>query len=84
MEKEKDTRKTVWENLQVAVLMLTVAGQALVGGVYLLAQIIWMAANIIAFARNFALERPMADKVKDGAMCGLTGALIVLRLLGIY
>ena len=86
MEKEvKQDRKTIiWENLQVLVLMLTIAGQALVGGVYLLAQVIWMAANVIAFTRNFVLGRPMADKIKDGAMCGLTAALIILRVAGIY
>lgn len=74
----------VWENLQVAVLALTIAGQAVVGGLYLLAQIIWLVANVVSLSRDFVLERPMADKVKNGGLCGLTIALITLRLLGIY
>lgn len=74
----------VWENLQVAVLGLTIAGQALVGGVYLIAQLIWLVANVVSLSRDFVLGRPMADKIKNGGLCGLTIALIALRMLGIY
>lgn len=78
------TKIVVWENLQVAVLMLTIAGQALVGGLYLFAQLIWLVANVTSLIRDFVLGRPMADKVKNGGLVGLTLALIILRIVGIY
>lgn len=81
--KKIDARK-VWENLQYLNLALTIGGQALMGGFYLLAQSVWLIANIIAVARDFALKRPAADIVKDSAMLGLTAALVLLRVLGIY
>lgn len=85
MEKTpKSKKELIWENLQVLTLALTIAGQALVGGLYLVAQCVWLIANVIAFSRNFILQRPLADKIKDGAMCGLTSALIILRVAGIY
>lgn len=83
-EMPKSKKELIWENLQVLVLALTIAGQALVGGLYLVAQCIWLIANVIAFSRNFILQRPLADKIKDGAMVGLTSALIILRVAGIY
>lgn len=88
MENIQETKQSkkiiVWENLQYLVLFGTIAGQALVGGLYLLAQTIWLICNIIAFGRDFVLKRPKADKVKDAGLCGLTVALIILRLTGIY
>lgn len=79
-----DTKTKVWENLQLVVLFGTIAGQALVGGLYLLAQGIWLVCNITALTRNFVLNRPIADKVKDAGLTGLTVALIILRITGIY
>lgn len=84
IEVPKTRAEVIWENLQVAVLALTIMGQALVGGLYLIAQFIWLVANMISLIRNFVLGRPMADKIKDGGLCGLTVALIALRVYGIY
>lgn len=82
MEKTKNER--VWENVAVLCFALTVLGQGLVGGLYLAAQGVWLIANIISLIRNVVLERPTADKVRDGGLIGLTTALIVLRVLGVY
>ena len=81
---KQDTKIKVWENLQLVVLGGTILGQVLVGGLYFVAQSIWLACNILALIRDFVLGRPVADKVKNAALCGLTLALIILRAVGIY
>lgn len=73
-----------WENAAILCFALTVAGQGLVGGLYLVAQGIWLTANIISLVRNIVLDRPKADKLRDAGLIGLTMALIILRLFGIY
>ena len=84
MENEKSTRREVWENLQYLNLALTIAGQIIVGGSYMLAQSAWLVANVIALARDFTLQRPTADKVRDAAMTALTAGLMIFYLLGGY
>lgn len=79
---EKSTARKVWENLQYINLAMTIAGQVVIGGSYLLGQGVWLIANIIAVARDIALHRPAADIVKDVAMTALTAGLIVFYLLG--
>lgn len=79
---EKTLARKVWENLQYLNLGMTIAGQVVIGGSYLLGQGVWLAANIIAVARDVALKRPAADVVKDVAMTALTAGLIVFYLLG--
>ena len=80
----KSKKETVWENLQLLVFAGTVSGQILVGGLYFVAQSIWLACNILALVRDFALGRPVADKIKNAGLCGMTLALIILRIMGIY
>lgn len=74
----------VWENLQLLNLAGTILGQVLVGGLYFVAQSIWLACNVLALVRDFVLHRPIADKVKNASLCALTLALIILRIVGIY
>lgn len=81
---EKTLKIKVWENLQLLCLFGTILGQILVGGLYFVAQSIWLACNILALSRDFALHRPIADKVKNAGLCGVTVALIILRVMGIY
>ena len=84
MENEKSTWRKVWENLQYLNLALTIAGQVIIGGSYLLGQSVWLVANIIALARDFTLQRPTADKVRDAAMTALMAGLMIFYLLGGY
>lgn len=66
------------ENLQLLGLALTIMGQVLVRfDLALTAQTIWLVANIIALGRDFYLERPWADKIKNAALTGITLALII-------
>lgn len=80
----KSVSRIVWENMQLVVLALTIAGQMFVGGAYLIGQGLWCAANVVTVVRDFVLYRPMADIVKDCAMTAITIVLIALRLLGLY
>lgn len=70
------------ENLQLLGLTFTIIGQVLVRfDLALVAQLIWLAANIIALGRDFYLYRPIADKIKNSALCALTLALIISILV---
>ena len=80
----KSISRIIWENLQLLVLMLTIAGQLFVGVAFFIGQGLWCGANLIAVMRDFALGRPLADVVKDSVMLIITVSLITLRLLGLY
>lgn len=79
---KKPLKVLVWENLQLLGLALTIFGQITVGAWYLVGQGVWLAANLIAVARNFALHRATADKIKDITLTAITGALIALNIFG--
>lgn len=65
------------ENAVYLALCGTIAGQIVSTQSVLIAQIIWLAANIINIARDYVLDRPKADKVRDWALCGITGGIII-------
>lgn len=70
------------ENLQLLGLALTIVGQILVRfDLALVAQLIWLAANIIALGRDFYLYRPAADKIKNACLTALTAGLIISILV---
>ena len=70
------------ENLQLLGLALTIIGQVLVRfDLALVAQLIWLAANIIALGRDFYLYRPAADKIKNAALTALTAGLVLSILI---
>lgn len=70
------------ENLQLVGLALTIAGQVLVRfDLALVAQTLWLVANLIALGRDFYLRRAMADKVKNAALTALTLALVISLLV---
>ncbi len=73
---------TLVENLQLLGLGLTIIGQILVRfDLALVAQSIWLAANVIALGRDFYLERPWADKIKNAALTALTAGLVISILV---
>lgn len=70
------------ENLQLLGLALTIVGQVLVRfDLALVAQSIWLVANIIALGRDFYLYRPAADKIKNAALTALTLGLVLSILI---
>lgn len=77
--KVKISPEKAWEGVAYVCLALTIAGQVLTTMNILIAQIVWLISNILFVTRDFALHRPVSDKVKDVAMLGLTiGIVIVL------
>ena len=70
------------ENLQLLGLGLTIIGQILVRFDFiLLTQVIWLIANLIALGRDFYLERPAADKIKNACLTALTAGLVISILI---
>lgn len=71
----------VWEWAAYVCLALTVAGQVLTACNVLVAQWVWLVSNLLFVARDVALKRPTADKVKDVSMLALTiGMVIILSI----
>jgi hypothetical protein len=58
-----------------------IVAQCVVGGNFYLGQFIYLACNFISTARNFALHRAVADKVKDLCCLGITIGLILFNFL---
>lgn len=74
----KTLKIRVWENLQLLTLALTIFGQVVVRFDWALyAQMIWLAANVLALSRDFVLHRPMADIVKNACLTALTAGLVI-------
>lgn len=67
-----------WNRTVYVVLALTILGQMVIGLNYLWGQGAWLIANVLTLARDFALDRPTADKVKNSCMLAITIGLIVL------
>lgn len=74
------TPEKVWEGVAYVCLALTIAGQVFTTMNVLIAQIVWLISNILFVARDFALKRPVSDKVKDVAMLGLTIGIVVVLI----
>lgn len=71
----------LWEIIGYICLALCVVGQITVGYAYLLAQIAYLVANIASVIRDYALNLPRANKVKDICFSGITIALIIIFLI---
>lgn len=78
--KVKVTHEKVWEGVAYICLALTIAGQVFTTMNVLIAQVVWLVSNVLFVARDFALRRPISDKVKDVAMLGLTIGIVVVLL----
>lgn len=79
-EKKEINKDLVWELVGYATLIMCVFGQIAVGYWYLVAQIVYLVANVATVVRDFALDLPSANKVKDICFTGITVALIGLYL----
>ena len=70
-----------WDTMGYLTLALVVVGQIAVGYVYLFAQFIYLFANIIGTVRDFALNLPRPNKVRDIAFTAITIGLIIIRVV---
>ena len=78
MEKEK-----FWENSMYAVIVLLVIGQITVGWLFYVGQSAYFIGNIINVLRDFKMNRPKADKIKNLLFTAITIGLIMLRMLNV-
>mgnify|MGYP003550871603 FL=1 len=78
MEKEK-----FWENSMYAVIVLLVIGQMTVGWLFYVGQGAYLIGNIINVLRDFKMDRPKADKIKNLLFTAITIGLIMLRMLNV-
>lgn len=71
----------VWKELNYLVLIALITAQCVVKADFLIGQFVYLFANVLAFVRCFILRRPIADKVKDGCMLGITVGLVTMTML---
>lgn len=71
----------VWKELNYLVLITLITAQCVVKADFLIGQFVYLFANILSFVRCFVLQRPIADKIKDGCMLGITVGLVVMTTL---
>lgn len=74
-------KKIFWEIICYIGLALCIIGQITVGKYYVLAQSLYLIANLSAVVRDFSIKLPTANKVKDIFFTAITIALLLLRLL---
>lgn len=68
----------IWECVGYITLALCVFGQIAVGYWYIIAQCAYLVANLASVVRDFALNLPMANKVRDICFTAITAALLVI------
>lgn len=69
-----------WEGIGYFTLALCIFGQVTIGYLYLVAQFGYLTANGLSVARDFALDLPKANKVRDIVFTAITIALITVRI----
>ena len=74
-------KQTSWEIIGYMGLALCIFGQVAIGWFYLLAQFAYLIANVSGVIRDFALDLPPSNKVRDIAFSAITLALILIRIL---
>lgn len=72
----------VFVKLNYLVLIGLIVAQSVVGANFYIGQFIYLGANALSLTRCFVLGRPIADKVKDCCMLGITCGLILIKFLG--
>jgi hypothetical protein len=75
MKVDKDSK--LWAGIGYMCIALTLFGQIIMGYSYIMGQASFMISNVLFLIRTFALDRPIADKVKDICFTAVTGSLII-------
>lgn len=70
----------IWETVGYITLMLCVIGQITVGKWYVLAQVVYLISNILGVIRDYKMQLPRANKVRDWVFTGITAALIIVAI----
>lgn len=77
----KDKKNIIWETVGYITLALCIFGQIAVGSIYLVAQCAYLIANVAGVIRDYALNLPSANKVKDIFFTAITMGLIIVRIV---
>lgn len=78
----KFNKEKFWENIQYLNLVLCLFGQVTIGWFFVSAQIAYLIADVIAVIRNFALNRPKADKIRDITFTVIALGIIIIKVYG--
>lgn len=74
-------KTTFWDNVGYAILVLLLIGQITVGWAFFIGQGAYLIGNIINVIRDFKLNRPKADKIKNVCFTAITIGLIIIKLI---
>lgn len=80
MRKTYHLKKRFWNSIGYLTLALIMTGQITAGYFCLLAQVIYLVANILSLIRGFVLKLPTADNVKNIFFTATTVGLILIKL----
>lgn len=71
-------KENLWDNAGYVVLVLLLIGQITVGWLFMIGQSAYLIGNLINVVRDFKLNRPKADKIKNICFTAITIGLIIL------
>ena len=71
-------KENFWDNAGYVVLVLLLIGQITVGWLFMIGQSAYLIGNLINVVRDFKLNRPKADKIKNICFTAITIGLIIL------
>ena len=69
-----------WDNIGYVIMALLFIGQVTVGWLFMVGQGAYLLGNIINVIRDYRLNRPRADKVKNICFTVITVGLIILYI----
>lgn len=72
-------KKNILINLAYISILFTVIGQCVVGGNFYIGQGGFLIANLVNVGRDFALNRPAADKIKNVTFLAITIGIILFN-----
>jgi hypothetical protein len=75
------TNTKFWDNIGYLILVLLLIGQVTVGWAFFIGQGAYLIGNIINLVRDFKLDRPKADKIKNTCFTAITMGLIIIKLI---
>ncbi len=70
-----------WDNVGYAILVLLLIGQITVGWAFFIGQGAYLIGNVINVIRDFKLDRPKADKIKNVCFTAITIGLIIIKVI---
>lgn len=69
-----------WDNIGYVIMALLLIGQVTVGWLFMVGQGAYLLGNVINVIRDYRLNRPRADKVKNICFTAITVGLIILYI----